>query len=158
MKKLFFSLIATLLVSGYCYAAGTVSAGTYTKIGDGTRMRTMAWTFTADGSAAFANKTLSTAELGYVEGFDLVGIDIVPGTTGPTDDCDLTIEKNSNDILGGSGADLVDNAVGGYVVPYGSSGDYPYAMSNQGLILDVDDDDENLVNSAEVTLTLFFVK
>jgi hypothetical protein len=79
---------------------------------------------------------------------------VSPGATGPTDDSDLTIKKNGVDILGGNGANIVDNAVDGYCVPKGTNSDSPFpVLVDHPLTVGIAN---NAVNSAVVTITMVF--
>lgn len=70
----------------------------------------------ADGSVPdteFDNEVYKSAQ-----GFFLDSVEIVPGATGPTADSDLVVEdEHGLDILGGNGADLIENATVAATIP-----------------------------------------
>jgi len=78
-------------------------------------------TCTADaGDSSYPATVLNT--LAGLADFDIRGLKLhslktIPGTPGPTDDSDITVtDKYGVDLLGGKGADIIDNAAKNWVV------------------------------------------
>lgn len=89
-----------------------------------------------------------------LRGLSLYSVKAIPGTTGPTDNSDLTItDEDGVDLLGGKGENIIDNATssfipagpGAFAQPAPITGDITINLSG------------NSVNSAVVTLVLLFV-
>ena len=98
----------------------------------------------ATGAAAFTSDVM-TGEVGK----ELINVSTKFGSTGPTDDSDLSIvDSNSGrDLVATNGPNSVDNAVVNYVAPETNSivtGKLTIAIAN------------NAVNNASVTVILVF--
>lgn len=95
--------------------AGTIT-GVLTRIQtpqDRPKLVVIRLTCTADAAAHTYPATIINDLVDFdIRGLRIYSIATIPGTTGPTDDTDLTItDEDDLDILAGVGADLVDNAV-----------------------------------------------
>jgi hypothetical protein len=104
--------------------------------------------FTADADDA----SFVTASLGGERGKELVNVFVKAGSTGPTDNCDLSIVDGttSRDLVATNGPNSVDNSGTNYVAPETAS----FVVGD--LTVDPDLSDENAVNSAEVTVYAVF--
>ena len=73
-----------------------------------------------------------------------------PGSTGPTDNCDLTITDSLSErnLVASNGANSVDNATVNYVAPDTDA----YIVGYLTVVPDAST--ENAVNEAETTVTL----
>ena len=159
MKKLTVLLMVVMTLAANAYGAGTIVVSDPVYLAWGRNMVTVTFTCTADAAdqsypAAAINQDNADVNTDLI-GYWLSHVKVVPGATGPTDNSDLTITVNGEDILGGNGANIVDNATGGHCVPYGSNGDAQYPMTGDVLTLNLTG---NAVNSAVVTVTLVFEK
>ena len=97
----------------------------------------------ATGAAAFTSAVITE------HGKELINVSTKPGSTGPTDDSDLTITDGATgrNLVAANGGDSVDNAVSNYVAPETNSiavGDLTVAVAN------------NSVNNAETTIYMVF--
>jgi hypothetical protein len=136
------------------YAAGTVVVTGPTKIHN--TMFEIVFTCTADsGDGTYPDTAIDAAAATRLTGYWLSHAKVTPGATGPTADSDLYISVGGTDILKGNGVNIVDEAVDGYAVPYGSGGDAQYPMSGNILTLSISN---NAVHSAVVVVTLIFDK
>lgn len=114
MKKLFLSLIfGILLVVGNVYAASVVLYGTTATEGDYALQVTAEVTAHTDGTV---DDTQLKDSLGVVlqlrKGYRLHAVRTFFGSPAPTDNSDFTLNELANDVdvLGGAGANMIDNA------------------------------------------------
>ena len=151
----YFLFIFLIMTVGVANAADSVTGPT--KIHNDMYIVTMSLTASGGtfGSLAINNDNADAMTL--LTGYWLSHVKVIPGTTGPTDDSDLTLTFNGMDILGGNGANIVDNATNGYCVPFGSNTDAQYPMSGSDDVLTVNITN-NLVATASVTVILVFEK
>lgn len=155
MKKLILTGLIFALSVIMAFASSTVH-GPQKIQGGGYRM----WIdWEADGST-FADTSITQDNanaLITLEGYWLSDIKVVPGTTGPTENSDLTITNGGTDILGGNGSNIVDNTGSGFCKPYGSNGDAQYQITGpeDALIFNIDN---NAVSGASVTIYIGFDK
>ena len=125
----------------------------------GASVRVVTVIFTADDSdGSIPNTTLNRNTTGIVhgsiKGWHLweVFIDCISGVS-PTDDSDLYVYQDGNDLLDGNGADKVDGSAVDTTYPRIDSSDpYPRPVSDD-LTLTISN---NSVNSATGTITLTF--
>ena len=109
-----------------------------------------------DANAHLFPATIINA-LAAISGFDLRGLKLysivtVPGTTGPTDNSDLTItDRYGADILAGAGANIIDNTAINRVV---MNPDTAAVIITGNLTVNITN---NIVDSAVVTLVLELV-
>ena len=145
MKRFILGVIIVFFMVGVGYCDWTVrrvSGNQYT----------LTQTFTASGTTFSASNFTVTS---VYEGFWVSHVKLVPGATGPTDDCDIDILVGSNDILGGNGTDIMDESVSGYCTAYGSGGDAQYPLTlGEVLAVTPDAASENAVSSASTTVTI----
>lgn len=155
MKKLFLVLFIVLIFPCFVFAAGTVTGSS--ELNQNIMKITYSVTFGSD-NAAPANVALdsitatSGARLRSVGGWWLLRVDIYPGATGPTDNTDFYIwsVEDKIDVLGGSGANAIDNATVSSVYP---------ATTTQPLFgTEIFDIDNNAVNNATTTIVLILYK
>ena len=149
---LFIFLIMTVEVAN---AADSVTGPT--KIHNNMYIVTMSLTASGGTFSSLAINNDNDNATTLLTGYRLSHVKVIPGTTGPTDDSDLTLTFNGVDILGGNGANIVDNATNGYCVPFGSNTDAQYPMSGSEDVLTVNITN-NLVATASVTVILVFEK
>ena len=160
-KKFMLIFLSIMMISTDIFAAGSSVVATDPVIlrrgmfGDGD-IATMTLTFTADDTdGSFPSYTMTESQTGTVRCYWLSHVKITPGTTGPTDNSDITVTWGGVDILGGNGSNIVNNATSGYCVPYGSSGQAQFPMIGEQLTISITG---NAVNSATVGVTLVFDK
>jgi hypothetical protein len=147
---LFIFLITTVGV-----ANATDSVTGPTKIHNDMYIVTMSLTASGGTFSSLAINNDNANAMTLLTGYWLSHVKVIPGATGPTDDSDLTLTFNGVDILGGNGANIVDNATNGYCVPFGSNTDAQYPMSGSDDVLTVNITN-NLVATASVTVILVF--
>lgn len=112
--------------------------------------------FTADASdGSFPTATLTAGQASDLTGYWLSHVKVNPGATGPTENSDITVKWGSTDILGGNGANIVDNTAEGYCTPKGSDGGAQWPMTGEALTVGITN---NAVNSAIVEVQLVFDK
>ena len=123
-------ILVVLLVPLYLWAVvpGTITCTDHIYYGvsklSETRFITYTVTFsaTATGPAAIAMRAVTGMTSASLFGWWIAEIDIIPGTTGPTDDTDFYLYRpaastvlpgwgtNKIDVFGGNGVDKIDNA------------------------------------------------
>jgi len=157
MKRLIIAMLLVVFVTVTAHGAGTVTVTGPTKVHN--TQYVVVFTCTADAADGSYPQTDINQDyarmLNDLEGFWLSHVKVTPdATTAPVDDSDLALTVGGTDILGGNGVDIVDNAVDGYCVPYGSSNDAQYPMTvghNMKLVIT-----GNTTNSAVTVVTLVF--
>ena len=141
-------------------ADGTIT-GAITRIqGQQGRPQVVKVTLTCTASAdAHTYPATVVNTLDNVSDYDLRGLSLhsvkaIPGTTGPTDNSDLTItDENGVDLLGGKGENIIDNATLSFV-PAGPGAFAQPAPITGNITVNLSG---NSVDSAVVTLVLLFV-
>ena len=151
----YFLFIFLTMMAGTAYAADSVTGPT--KIHNDMYIVTMSLTASGGTFSSLAINNDNTNAMTLLTGYWLSHVKVIPGATGPTDNSDLTLTVNGVDILGGNGANIVDNATNGYCVPFGSNTDAQYPMSGSDDVLTANITN-NLVATASVTLILVFDK
>jgi len=151
------------LFSSLAFGAGSGTTVTSDVIYDNhytdASVRVVTVIFTADDSdGSIPNTTLNRNTTGIthgsIKGWHLweMFIDCTSGVT-PTDDSDMYVYQDGNDLIGGNGVDKVDGSTVNSVYPgIDGSGPYPRPVSGD-LILTISN---NSVNSAVGTITLTF--
>lgn len=155
IKKFLFLILLTMSLFKVGYAADSVTGPT--KIHNDMYLVSLSLTASGGTFSSIAINNDNANALTLLTGYWLSHVKVIPGSTGPTDDSDLTITVNGVDILGGNGANIVDNATNGYCVPFGSNTDAQYPMSGSDDVLTVNISN-NLVATASVTVLLVFEK
>jgi len=158
-----FVLVLMVLFSSFAFGAGSGTTVTSDVIHDNhytnASVRVVTVIFTADDSdGSIPDTTLNRNTTGIthdsIKGWHLweVFIDCTSGVT-PTDDSDLYVYQDGNDLLDGNGVDRVDGSAVDTTYPrIDSSGPYPRPVSDD-LTLTISN---NSVNSAVGTITLTF--
>jgi len=162
MKKLFLILLIVFTTST-AYAAGTITGVlTRTQTQQGRPQVTkLVLTCTADADAAtYPATTLSqffvdaSGRTYVMPGLQLYSVKVIPGTTGPTADSDMTItDEYGVDLLGGKGTDLIKNSAKTWAL-FGPSGYYISPMVTGELTLTITN---NAVKSAVITIIIEFI-
>lgn len=103
MKKLFYLILATLILASPCFAAeGAVWSGVQS-FGDGIRVVEIDFTLDTDGSTFEMDASMAAA----LKGWTLYYLEIDPGATAPQALYDLVLNNTYGiDVLGGNGANL----------------------------------------------------
>ena len=165
MKKSISVLVIVLMIlfSSFAFGAGsgtTVTAdNVFSNPVNGSPSRVVEVSFKADDTdGSVPDTTINNNTTGVVhgslEGWHLweVFIDCTSGVT-PTDDSDMYVYQDGNDLIGGNGVDKVNGSTVNSVYPgIDGSGPYPRPVSGD-LILTISN---NSVNSAVGTITLTF--
>lgn len=157
LKVLLAAIILLLVTPSLLFAAGTIT-GTIERINTSKSkpLVIITLTCTADASAHTYPATVINT-LSGISGYDLRGLKIysivtVPGTTGPTDDSDLTItDRYGIDMLAGAGANIIDNATSNRVV---ANPDTAAVIITGNLTVNITN---NIVDSAVTTIVLELV-
>jgi len=161
LKSLILLALAMLLLTVPVYATTGTITGTIA------RFSASQWsppavelvlTCTADITAHTYPVTIIN-DLSGISSYDLRGmrlhsIKTIPGTTGPTDDTDVTItDKYGIDLLGGKGTNAIDNATTNWIVfGYSTYVIEPLITGNITITIT-----NNAVNSAVVTVVIELV-
>ena len=165
MRRLIVTMLLLLLVAAPAWAAGTIAVSSDTTargISGQNETRAIAYTVTWDAAhLAPANIALNdiknsagttTENVLTLKGWWLLKATWVPGTTGPTDDTDLYLWRVEDkiDALGAGGLNEIDESTNNTIYP---------ATSSQPLFgTELIDFDNNSVNSATGTLTLYLYR
>lgn len=104
MKKIFLALVLLLCAQCFAYAAGSCVVTTTEDIRIGGEVHRKYVTLTCTGDGSIAAFSFVPATYG-VEGWYLYNITTNPGTSAPTDDYDITLMVDGEDVAGGSLAD-----------------------------------------------------
>jgi len=107
------------------------------------------------GDASVLDTEMSKAIYTQLSGWSLDSVKTVPGGTGPTDDTDLVIhDQDDLDILGGNGANMIDNATVNATVPSvdGQNKRIPITGKLTTVVTN------NAVNSAIFDIKMIFVR
>ena len=157
LKVLLAAIILLLITPSLLFAAGTIT-GTIERINTSKSkpLVIITLTCTADASAhtypATVINTLSGISAYDLRGLKLYSIVTVPGTTGPTDNSDLTItDRYGIDTLAGAGANIIDNATSNRVV---ANPDTAAVIITGDLTVNIT---SNIVDSAVTTIVLELV-
>lgn len=162
MKKLFLILLIVFTTST-AYAAGTITGVlTRAQTAQGRPVVTkLVLTCTGDSSnGGYPATTLSqffvdaSGRTYVMPGLQLYSVKVIPGTTGPTADSDMTItDEYGVDLLGGKGTNLIKNAAKTWAL-FGPSGYYISPIVTGELTLTITG---NSVNSATITIVIEFI-
>ena len=157
LKVLLAAIILLLVTPSLLFAAGTIT-GTIERINTSKSkpLVIITLTCTADASAHTYPATVINTSSG-ISAYDLRGLKLysivtVPGTTGPTDNSDLTItDRYGIDTLAGAGANIIDNATSNRVV---ANPDTAAVIITGDLTVNIT---SNIVDSAVTTIVLELV-
>lgn len=112
MRKLLYIVFMCFIPA--CIFAASTTVFTIEDQGDVKQIKAV--TTHGDGSHAFTTQMIPY----NLRGCKLHSIRYLFGTTAPTDNSDLVLNEHTStgpDILGGAGADIIDNATNSYVAP-----------------------------------------
>lgn len=160
MKKLIVLMMITLAMTTQAFGVGSSVIsdpvrlyGNVTAYGN---MYILTVSFVADASdGSFPPVTMTASQASDLTGYWLSHVKVNPGTTGPTDNSDITVKWGATDVLGANGANVVDNTAEGYCTPKGSDGGAQWPMTGEALTVGITNND---VNSAIVEVQLVFDK
>lgn len=158
MKKFIVFIMLVMATQAFAVGSSIISDpvrlyGNVTAYGN---MYILTISFVADASdGSFDPVTMTDTQASDLTGYWLSHVKVNPGTTGPTDNSDLTVKWGGVDVLGGNGVNIVDNAVEGYCTPKGTNADAQWPMSGEALTIGIVN---NAVNSATVEVQLVFDK
>ena len=110
-----------------------------------------------DADGDIEDTDFSSEVMNVIMGMELIKVQTVPdGVTGPTDNTDFTIDDaNGIDMLGGAGANMIDNAASNEFGPLSNSENVTQLVTSQWTLTQAS---EQAVNSAEYDIYLYFVK
>lgn len=158
MKKLFVALliVVALAFSSFTYAAETMvisGRGYHTSEGSSILVLQLLCTTDTDGSFSYQ---LSSDMFNYMNGWLIIDVRVINSTaqTDPTANSDLTFPiaaAGTFDLLGGAGADMVDNDAINSVTPLNAGGnDFPIAVRDQFFV----EVANNIVDTAIFTIEI----
>jgi hypothetical protein len=159
LKVFLVAIILMIVMPSMLFAAGTIT-GTIERINTSKSKPLVIITLTCtagavgDGADAHLYPATVINTLSGISGFDLRGLKLysivtVPGTTGPTDNSDLTItDRYGIDMLAGAGTNIIDNATSNRVV---ANPDTAAVIITGNLTVNITN---NIVDSAVTVLVL----
>ena len=150
MKKAALLIVAIMILSGQLWAAGTVSESEWVQLSLDSRMWYKDFDITGDSSNGTVPSTQSTQDMTGL----LVGAQTNPGTTGPTDDYDITLTDDQGEDVFGTALNNRDTANTEYTEPYYNS-QYGWRPVKGKLTLAVSNTSNN---SATVKLRVFMIR
>ena len=156
MKKIFLTALFVLIFPVFVFGAGSSITFTSVAVITHTGQRWIEFTATCtadDTDASFPDTKIP----GDLRGYKIYSVGTYFGGTGPTDNTDLTINEGAadgEDVLGGAGVNMIDNAANNVFKPLvGSTGvDVPIYRA---IYINIDN---NSVNDAIVTILIKLIQ
>lgn len=164
IRSFLIGMLVLLMASG-AWAAGTIVVATDT--GTATNVREVSYTVTfgADASSPDAVslddivKATTGGTIPTLGGWWLLKVHVYYGATGPTDNSDLYLYRNTGtnkaDVLGGKGVNAIDNATNNTFTPYSpDSSEFPQPLYGDEIV----SISNNAVNDAVCTIVFELYK